>query len=91
MVLLCLFDVIVMVNVNIGLTGYAEQVVAEMINRGYAKTKTEALRLALFEFGQKHELVDEEEALSLMVGDILKKVDAGKIKVKKFDISKLDH
>ena len=77
-------------NLNIELKGYTAQVVDLMIKTGFVKTKTEALRLALFEFDQTHKLVpDEETAFSLTVERILSDVDAGKEKTKRFSLSEL--
>ncbi len=77
-------------NLNILLTGYAGRVVESMVDAGFAKTKTEALRLALYEFDQKHKLVpDEETAYALVAKKILDKVDSGKEKTKPFSLSEL--
>ncbi len=77
-------------NLNIELEGYTARVVDLMIKTGFVKTKTEALRLALFEFDQTHKLVpDEETAFSLTVERILSDVDAGKEKTKRFSLSEL--
>jgi hypothetical protein len=78
-------------NINIELNGYPGQVVEYMVKQGYAKTKTEALRLALFEFDQKHKLVpDEETAFELFAGKILSDVEGGKEKTKGFSLTELD-
>lgn len=78
-------------NLNINLTGYAAQVVDQMIQVGYAKTKTEALRLALFDFGQRHGLVlDDEAAYAVLAKKILADVESGKEKVKPFSLKELD-
>ena len=47
-------------NANIELSGYTGDVVDMMIRLGYAKTKTEAIRLALYQFDQEHKLTDEQ-------------------------------
>jgi hypothetical protein len=55
------------------------------------KTKTEALRLALFEFNQRHGVLpDEETAYALLAEKILGDVDSGKTKLKPFKLSELD-
>ncbi len=79
-----------MVNLNIDLGKYYGKVTSFMIKKGYAKTRTEALRLALFEFNQKHKVVpDEDTAFELVAENILNEVESGKQKTKKFDLNKL--
>jgi hypothetical protein len=79
-----------MVNLNIDLGGYYGKVTDFMIKRGYAKTRTEALRLALFEFNQKHNILPEEDdAFELVAKNILDEVKSGKQKTKKFDLNKM--
>ncbi|MEM2138518.1 MAG: hypothetical protein QW568_05505 [Candidatus Anstonellaceae archaeon] len=70
-------------NVNIALTGYASDVLDMMIRLGYAKTKTEAIRLALYQFDQEHKLT-EEQVFAGLTGKILRGVDSGKVKTRKF-------
>lgn len=78
-------------NLNIDLTGYVNRVLEYMIKEGYAKTKTEALRLALFEFDQRHKVVPTEDmAYELVAQKILKDVKLGKEKTKKFSLKELD-
>ncbi len=77
-------------NLNIELEGYVNRVVEYMIKEGYAKTKTEALRLALFEFDMQHRVVpDEDTAFELAAKKILDNVASGKEKVKKFSLKEL--
>ncbi|KKT91301.1 MAG: hypothetical protein UW92_C0014G0001 [Candidatus Jorgensenbacteria bacterium GW2011_GWA2_45_13] len=78
-----------MPNANIELTGYTGDVVDMMIRLGYAKTKTEAIRLALYQFDQEHKLT-EEQAFAGLTGKILGGVDSGKVKTRKFKLSELD-
>ncbi len=78
-----------MPNANIELTGYPGSVVDAMIRLGYAKTKTEAIRLALYQFDQDHNLSDEK-AFDEVTGKILEGVESGKIKTRKFKPSELD-
>ncbi len=62
-----------MPNINIELKGYVAEVIDKMLDDGYAKTKTEAIRLALFEFDQIHKLTEEElyaKAAQKMLSDI---------------------
>jgi hypothetical protein len=78
-----------MTNANIELTGYIEDVVDSMIRLGYAKTKTEAIRLALYQFDQMHKLT-EEEVFDSLTGNIIETVSSGKMKTRKFNIHELD-
>ena len=62
-----------MSNINIELKGYVAEVIEKMVDDGYAKTKTEAIRLALFEFDQIHKLTEDElyeKATQKMLSDI---------------------
>ncbi|HLC47637.1 MAG TPA: hypothetical protein VJI13_01060 [Candidatus Norongarragalinales archaeon] len=78
-------------NLNIDLEGYPGRVVEFMIKNGFVKTKTEALRLALFEFDQMHSVVpDEDTAYALVAQKLLEDVESGKVKLKKFDFKMLD-
>ena len=52
-------------NLNIDLTGHTKNVVESMIRKGYAKSKTEAIRLALFEFDREYKIVDDRELDSI--------------------------
>lgn len=78
-----------MSNANIALSGYTGDVVNSMIRLGYAKTKTEAIRLALYQFDQTHKLTDEE-IFGNLAEKILKNVDSGKMKTRKFKLNELD-
>ncbi|MFH0973668.1 MAG: hypothetical protein V1817_02690, partial [Candidatus Micrarchaeota archaeon] len=67
------------------------RIVDLMVKEGFVKTKTEALRLALFEFNRSHNVVpDEDTAYALLAEHILAGVDSGKVKVKKFSLKELD-
>ncbi len=77
-------------NLNIELEGYVNRVAEFMIKEGYVKTKTEALRLALFEFDKNYRVVpDEDTAFELAAKKILDNIESGKEKVKKFSINEL--
>jgi len=78
-----------MANANIELTGYTGNVVDRMISRGYAKTKTEAIRLAIYQFDQAHGLT-EDEVFDKVTGKVLAQIDSGKMKMRKFNLSELD-
>ena len=74
-----------MSNINIELKGYVEKVLERMVEENYAKTKSEAVRLALFEFDQLHGLTDDE-LYAVAVEKITKRIEAGKEKIHKFKI-----
>ena len=78
-----------MPNANIELSGYTGDVVDAMIKLGYAKTKTEAIRLALYNFDQEHKLTDEQ-VFEALTGKILEGVASGKVKIRKFSKHELD-
>ena len=46
-------------NINLRVTGIVEQIIDEMITRGYAATKTEAIRIAVLDY--KHHHLKENE------------------------------
>ena len=73
---------------NIALSGYTGNVVERMVRFGYAKTKTEAVRLALYHFDQSHKITDEE-VFGKLAGKILEGVDSGRIKTRKFGVREL--
>lgn len=72
-------------NINIELKGYVEKVLNRMVEENYAKTKSEAVRLALFEFDQLHGLTDDE-LYSVAVEKIIKNIETGKEKIHKFNL-----
>lgn len=81
----------IMGSLNVSLEGYSGRVVEFMLRAGFAKTKAEALRLALFEFDQRHRVVpDEEQAYEIAAAKILGESDSWKARVKKFRFSELD-
>jgi len=41
-------------NINLKLSGMAESVIEEMIMKGYAATKTEAIRIAILDYKHHH-------------------------------------
>ncbi|VVB58517.1 Uncharacterised protein [Candidatus Anstonella stagnisolia] len=77
-----------MANINIELTGYIDDVMRSMIARGYAKTKTEAVRLALFQFDQLHSLTDDQ-LYEKAAEKVLSSISSGKTKMRKFSLSEL--
>ena len=72
-----------MANINIEVKGYVEKVINRMVEENYAKTKTEAVRLALFEFDQMHGLTDDE-LYAVAADRIMKDIGKGKEKIHKF-------
>ena len=74
-----------MSNINIELKGYTADIIDKMLDDGYAKTKTEAIRLALFEFDQIHKLT-EEELYAKAAQKILKDIKSGKEKISKYKV-----
>jgi hypothetical protein len=78
-----------MANANIELSGYTGAVVERMLSLGYAKTKTEAIRLALYQFDQEHKLT-EEQAFEGLAGKVIEGVASGKVKTRKFRPAELD-
>ena len=74
-----------MSNINIEVKGYVEKVIDRMVEENYAKTKTEAVRLALFEFDQLHGLTDDE-LYSVAAARIIKNINEGKEKIHKFTL-----
>jgi Arc/MetJ-type ribon-helix-helix transcriptional regulator len=41
-------------NINLKLSGVVENIIEEMISKGYASNKTEAIRIALLNYKQHH-------------------------------------
>ncbi len=72
-----------MSNINIELKGYVDKVLERMIQENYAKTKSEAVRLALFEFDQLHGLT-EDELYAVAAERMMKKIESGKEKIHRF-------
>lgn len=67
-------------NVNIKFHGVVEQILEEAIRRGYASTKTDALRLGVFELNNKYNLLDkiEDDADVAHADAIMEKARRGK-------------
>ena len=76
-----------MSNINIELKGYTKEVIDRMVEENYVKTKTEAIRLALFEFDQMHGLTDDE-LYGAAAEKVLKDIKSGKEKVHAFKLPK---
>ena len=41
-------------NINLRLSGVTEQIIEDMIRKGYAATKTEAIRMAILDYSHHH-------------------------------------
>ncbi len=74
-----------MSNINIELKGYVDKVLNKMVEENYAKTKSEAIRLALFEFDQLHGLT-EDELYSVAAEKMVKRIETGKEKIHRFSM-----
>ena len=74
-----------MPNINIELKGYTAEVIDKMLENGYAKTKTEAIRLALFEFDNVYRLT-EEQLYAKAAQKILSKIKSGKEKTTEYTV-----
>jgi hypothetical protein len=76
-------------NINIEMNDYLGDVIEAMLKRGYAKTKTEALRLTVYEFDRSHSLT-EDAVFEQAAGKMLSDIKSGKEKVRKFSLHELD-
>ena len=47
-------------NVNVKFVGITDEIITDAIRRGLAKTRTEVLRLGLFELKNKYHLAEDE-------------------------------
>ena len=66
-------------NINLKLSGVAEHIIDEMIQKGYATSKTEAIRMAILDY--KHHHLQEEEMTKEDIKEFekaLKEYKAGK-------------
>ena len=70
-------------NVNVKFSGAVEKIIDEAISKGYASTKTEVLRLGLFELNNRYKLLEEmEDAEDIARADaIMERVVSGKEKL----------
>lgn len=64
---------------NVSLRGKTMQILESMIAKGYANTKSEAIRLAIINFAKEN--LSEEELVSRKIERIEKQVKNGKRKV----------
>ncbi len=70
-------------NVNVRFSGAVEKILEAAVNLGYASTKTEALRLGVFELNNRYNLVEDlADKRDIERADaIMARVLAGKEKV----------
>ncbi len=70
-------------NVNIRFTGAVEKILDEAVKQGYAATKTEALRLGVFELNNRFNLLTEMEDREdvARADEIMERVSKGKEKL----------
>jgi len=68
-----------MYYMNVSLRGKTMQILESMIAKGYANTKSEAIRLAIINFAKEN--LSEEELVSRKIERIEKQVKNGKRKV----------
>ena len=62
--------------------GYLDEILQYAIKYGLAKTKTEALRLAVLELGHKYQLLEREDFLAAKkMESIYEEIKAGKRRV----------
>ena len=64
---------------NVTLRGRIRQILETMVAEGYANTKSEAIRLAILDFGEKH--IDEEIMVRAKLDKINKEIKEGKRKL----------
>lgn len=64
---------------NVDLKGRAKAIVHTMVEEGFANTQSEAIRLAVISFGEKH--LSEEEIINKKLDLIDKQINEGKRKL----------
>ena len=64
---------------NVNLRGRVRQILDDMISAGYANTKSEAIRLAIINFGEKH--VSEEAMEERKLNRFEREIKEGKRKL----------
>ncbi len=69
--------------INVNLDGVLKDIVTKSVKQGFASTSSDAVRLAILEFGNRYRLI-EEDLDELIEGAVAKKIveeyRAGKIK-----------
>ena len=61
---------------NVILRGKTKEIVETMVNEGYANTQSEAIRLAIVDFGEHH--LSEAELVTRKLDKLNKEIDEGK-------------
>lgn len=61
---------------NVNLRGRIEQILNDMVREGYANTKSEAIRLAILTFGERH--ADEQSLVKEKLDKIDREISEGK-------------
>ncbi len=64
---------------NVTLRGRIRQILDSMVEEGYANTKSEAIRLAILNFGEEH--INEEIMIKEKLDKINKEIKEGKRKL----------
>ncbi|MFA4907687.1 MAG: hypothetical protein WC602_05445 [archaeon] len=64
---------------NVTLRGKTKEILESMVAGGYANTQSEAIRLAIINFGKEH--LSETELVNMTLDEIERQVKAGKRKV----------
>jgi len=66
-------------RMNVTLRGKVRQILDDMIEEGYANTKSEAIRLAILNFGEEH--INEEIMVTAKLDKIDRRIREGSRKV----------
>jgi hypothetical protein len=64
---------------NVTLRGRTKQILETMVDKGYANTLSEAIRLTIIDFGETH--LSEEELVSRKLDRIDREINEGKRKL----------
>jgi len=74
---------VVGINLNVKFAGAVETILDEAVKQGYASTKTEALRLGVFELNNRYHLLQkmEDEEDIAKADAIMERVASGKEKL----------
>ena len=83
MLIIIIILVVISVNMNVKLTGVAEQIVESAVRCGIAKTKTDVLMIGLLELNNKYDLLErmEDEEDLREAKRILSEIRSGKQKL----------
>lgn len=78
-------------NLNITLDGFPGMVIDAMLKKGLAKTKTEAIRLALFDFEKRHWVMEEDDVFGYAAAHMMKQIDSGREKTHSMTLDEMKH